>query len=83
VLLELVALDAPVTLDLSGVGFLDSLGIATILAYARSRFGKEPMVLLNASPAVARIFEILHLGEHSGVRMRRSEDEPGAACLER
>jgi len=79
-LLELALRDAPATLDLSGLTFIDSLGIATILAYARSRLGKEPIVLLNASPAVARIFEMLHLGHHSGVRMHRSDVEPGAAA---
>ncbi len=76
VLLELALRDGPATLDLSRLTFVDSLGIATILAYARSRLGKEPIVLLNPSAGVARIFEMLHLGEHSGVRLRRGDEEP-------
>ena len=66
-------LDAgPVTLDLSELTFIDSCGLRGILALASSVNGNGPVVLLNPTTAVSRVFEILNLYEHVGLEIRRS-----------
>jgi len=67
-------LDAgPVTLDLSELTFIDSCGLREILALASSVNGNGPVVLLNPTKAVSRVFEILNLYQHAGLEIRRSE----------
>ena len=59
-------------LDLSELVFVDSSGVSTILAHARSRNGNGPLVLVNPSASVARVFELVHLEEHPGIELRQS-----------
>ena len=59
-------------LDLSELVLMDSSGVSTILAHARSRNGNGPLVLVNPSASVARVFELVHLEEHPGIELPQS-----------
>lgn len=63
-------------LDLSQLTFIDSFGIHTILELARARNGNGPIVILNPSDVVTRVFEILALDQHPGLELRRSTKPP-------
>ena len=53
-----------VTLDMSGVTFMDSSGLRVLMeATARTREGGGDLVVARPSPAVARLVEISGLGE--------------------
>jgi anti-anti-sigma factor len=59
-------------LDLSELTFVDSCGIHAILTLARSQDGRGPLVLLDPSAHVSRLFELLGLDEHAGIEVQRS-----------
>jgi anti-anti-sigma factor len=61
-----------VTLDLSELTFIDSCGIHAILVLAKSANGHGPVILLNPTQAVSRVFKILNLEEHVGFEVRRN-----------
>ena len=63
---------SPVSLDLSELTFVDSCGIHAILTLARSQNGRGPLVLLNPSAHVSRLFELLGLDEHDGIEVRHT-----------
>ena len=69
-LLDLPRADTQVTLDLGEVTFVDSCGIRAILSLAKSANGSGPVILLNPSEAVSRVFEILGLEDHVGIEVR-------------
>jgi anti-anti-sigma factor len=48
----------PVALDLSGVSFLDSTAIHTLIEGSRFFDGSGPIELVNLSPQVRRVLEI-------------------------
>lgn len=60
-----------VILDLSELTFLDSCGTRTILQLARGQNGNGPVVILDPSPPVARLLEIIGIEAHSGIEVRR------------
>ena len=54
-----------VTLDLSGVGFMDSSGLRVIIElHQRAAAESRRLVLRSPGPAVARLIEISGLGDH-------------------
>jgi anti-anti-sigma factor len=57
-----------VTLDLSGLTFIDSSGLHAIAAFARSR-GPEDVVVTGVSPTVFTLFEITQLEEIPNLRI--------------
>ena len=59
-------------LDLSELTFVDSCGIHAILTLARSQDGRGPLVLLDPSAHVSRLFELLGLDQHAGIEVQRS-----------
>lgn len=59
-------------LDVSELTFVDSSGISTILAHARSRNGAGPVVLVDPTEPVVRAFELVGLDQHPGIEVRRS-----------
>lgn len=61
-----------VVLDLSELTFLDSCGTRALLELARTRNGNGPVVILDPSRAVARLFEIIGIDEHPGLELRRT-----------
>lgn len=64
--------ETPLRLDLSDLTFVDSCGIHAILTLARSQDGRGPLVLLDPSAQVSRLFELLGLDEHAGIEVQRS-----------
>ena len=75
-LTEALLYDVPqegeLTLDLSDLDFVDSAGLRAILAYAGERNGNGPLVLLNATEPVTRVFELVRLDQHPCIEVRRS-----------
>lgn len=48
----------PLVLDFSKVSFMDSSGLRALLAAVRSRAGQGPLVILNPTAPVRRVFDI-------------------------
>ena len=71
-LLDLPPTDSHATLDFSELTFIDSCGIHAILAFAKSVNGDGPVVILNPSKQIWRVFEILDIAKHSGIEIRTS-----------
>ena len=63
--------DGQVTLDLSGLRFIDSTGIHAIIRCARSLEGGAPMILANPSTIALRAFEIVGLTNDSSIEIRK------------
>jgi anti-anti-sigma factor len=61
-----------VVLDLSELTFLDSCGVHVLLDLANTQNGNGPVVILDPSDPVARVFEILGVDMHPGVQLRRT-----------
>ena len=57
------------TLDLSGLTFIDSSGIHAIIAHLASGRPDAPLTLTGVSPHVLRVFEITCLDEHPNLRI--------------
>jgi anti-anti-sigma factor len=66
-------------LDLSELTFLDSCGMRSILELARTRNGNGPLVILDPSRAVSRVFDIVGIDQHPGLELRRTTPPPAAA----
>ena len=62
-----------VVLDLSELTFLDSCGIRAILELARTQNGNGPVIILNPSHAVSRVFDIIGIDQHAGIELRRTD----------
>jgi anti-sigma B factor antagonist len=60
----------PIHIDLSELTFIDSSGIGAILAFARSRNGSGPVVLMNPSQPVRRAMEVVGLDQHPSIEIR-------------
>ena len=60
-----------VILDLSELTFVDSCGMHVILSLASSMNGRGPLVVLDPTEPVTRVFEILGLDEHPAIEVRR------------
>lgn len=59
---ESPAAGRPLVLDLSGVSFMDSTGVRTLVDAARTaREGDLAMALLRPSPAVTRVLDLVDL----------------------
>ena len=61
-------------LDLSQLLFLDSRGTHCILTLASERNGDGPVVILDPSPAVSRVLQIVGIDQFPGIQLRRSCD---------
>ena len=72
----IVAIDASsdhtVVVDCAAVTFMDSSGLNAIVAYARSRNGAGPLVMLNPSDHIERLFVITGLDQHPKIEIRRT-----------
>src|SRR6476620_439686 len=71
--------DDPIHIDLSELTFIDSSGIGAILAFARSRNGSGPVVLMNPSQAVRRAIQIVGLDQHPSIEIRLRGALPSSA----
>ena len=63
-----------VILDLSELTFMDSCGVRAILELARAQNGNGPVVILNPSRAVSRVFDIVGIDQHAEIELRRIDD---------
>ena len=61
-----------VELDLSELTFMDSSGLGVLLSLAGSRNGNGPVVLLNPSAGIERLFGIVELDQHPHIEIRHS-----------
>jgi anti-anti-sigma factor len=61
--------DSRLELDISGLSFMDSSGLEVFLRQAASRTDDAPLVLVNPSRAVLRVFEIAVPGGVQGLRL--------------
>jgi anti-anti-sigma factor len=50
--------DGPLTVDASGLLFIDSVGLGVLIEAARPRRGRGKIVVREPTPAVRRVFEI-------------------------
>ena len=66
--------DGRIELDISGLSFMDSSGLEVFLRQAAARRDDAPLVLLNPTRAVLRVFEIAVPGGVAGLEL-----EPAAA----
>jgi anti-sigma B factor antagonist len=66
-----------VSLELSEISFFDSSGLAAILAFAKSRNGSGPLVILNPSQPVARVLEMTRIDQHEAIEIRRATNHEG------
>jgi anti-anti-sigma factor len=69
----------PIHIDLSELTFIDSSGIGAILAFAQSRNGSGPVVLMNPSQAVRRAIQIVGLDQHPSIEIRLRGALPNSA----
>jgi anti-anti-sigma factor len=60
-------------LDVSELTFVDSCGLHAILTLARSLNGDGPLVILNPTQSVTRVFELTGLEAHAGLEIRRQD----------
>ena len=67
-----ISTDSEVQLELSELTFMDSSGLGAIVAFAGSRNGGGPVVLLNPSRGIARLFEITCLEQHPKIEVRHT-----------
>ncbi|HEX5028101.1 MAG TPA: STAS domain-containing protein [Gaiellaceae bacterium] len=70
--LDEMSAEPEILLDLTGVTFIDSSGLHSILTSAKSRNGAGPLAI-RASRRVAAVFELLALEDHPGVRIYEVE----------
>ena len=67
-----ISTDSEVHLELSELTFMDSSGLGAIVAFAQSRNGGGPVVLLNPSRGIERLFEISSLEQHPKIAVRHT-----------
>lgn len=65
---------APVTLDFSGVTFMDSSGLRTLLEVAKDREGDDVLVILDPLPQVRRVLDISLPDGAPGLEVRGGEE---------
>jgi anti-sigma B factor antagonist len=65
-----------VVLDLEGLTFIDSSGIRSIILLAK-RCGRRGIVLRSLRPEVAKIVEIVRLGDLPGITVERPDRSSG------
>jgi anti-anti-sigma factor len=59
-----------VTVDLSGVAFLDSTGLEALIRAARDLQGRGRLILVSPQQSVRKIFEIVLLDQRANVEIR-------------
>ena len=67
-----ISTESEVHLELTQLTFMDSSGLSAILAFARSRNGGGPLVLLNPSDHIERLFVITGLDQHPKIEVRHT-----------
>ena len=71
--------ESEVLLDLRDLTFMDSSGVSAILAFARSRNGGGPLVIVNPAAEIERLFELTCLEQHPNIEVRHTPSEAEAS----
>jgi anti-anti-sigma factor len=56
---NLAVIGGPVTLDMGGVPFMDSMGLGKLIVLAQGLNGRGHLRLVNVQPPVMRVFELV------------------------
>ena len=64
----------PLTLDFSGVTFMDSSGLRALLEAARNRMDGDLLVILDPTPQVRRVLDISLPDGAPGLQVRGGEE---------
>jgi len=56
---NLAIVGGPITIDMAGVPFMDSMGLGKLIVLARGLTGRGHLHLVNVQPAVMRVFELV------------------------
>ena len=67
-----ISTESEVHLDFSELTFFDSSGLNAILTFAWSRNGAGPLVILNPTDQIGRLFEITGLEQHPKIEVRHT-----------
>ena len=67
-----ISTESEVHLELADLTFMDSSGLRTILAFAESRNGAGPVILVNPSDAIQRLLAITGLAQHPKIELRQT-----------
>jgi anti-anti-sigma factor len=67
-----ISAESEVHLELTELTFIDSSGLSAIVAFARSRNGAGPLVMLNPSDHIERLFVITGLDQHPKIEIRHT-----------
>lgn len=67
-----ISAESEVHLELTELTFIDSSGLSAIVAFARSRNGAGPLVMLNPSDHIERLFVITGLDQHPRIEIRHT-----------
>jgi anti-anti-sigma factor len=67
-----ISTESEVHLELADLTFMDSSGLRTILAFAGSRNGAGPVILVNPSDAIQRLLAITGLAQHPKIELRQT-----------
>ena len=67
-----ISTESEVHFELSELTFMDSSGLNAIVAYARSRNGAGPLVMLNPSDHIERLFVLTGLDQHPRIEIRHT-----------
>jgi len=70
--------ESEILLDLSDLTFMDSSGVSAILAFARSRNGAGPLVMVDPPAEIERLFELTCLEQHPKVEVRHTRSQAAA-----
>ena len=67
-----ISTESEVHLELTDLTFMDSSGLRTILAFAGSRNGAGPVILVNPSDAIQRLLAITGVAHHPKIELRQT-----------
>ncbi|HEY8200546.1 MAG TPA: STAS domain-containing protein [Actinomycetota bacterium] len=65
--------DGDLTLDLAGLGFMDSTGIKIIITAARMLEGRGLLTLRSPAPPIRRVLELVQIDRVPGVKVEHLE----------
>jgi anti-anti-sigma factor len=65
-----ISTESEVQLELTDLTFMDSSGLRTLLAFAGSRNGAGPLVMVNPSDAIQRLLAITCFAQHPKIELR-------------
>jgi anti-anti-sigma factor len=63
---QLAVIGGEVTIDMSGVPFMDSFGLGKLIVLAMGLNGRGHLRVVNVQPAVMRVFELVSPGRGIG-----------------